>query len=156
MCVWLQTLEEVLLSATNKRLLPNLSAATDIPVIFALSLMFGCTLRQKWSVLSSSRSHPCQLERDYSLSLDHWHKMKRGFPRTLPAVHVCPINGQGRKMNLHKLNFLCAESVPAGKKKHRSIENELFWEASLLLEEKKKRVFQGRIWNKQFKNQCFH
>lgn len=58
-------------------------------------------------------------------------------------------------MNLHKLNFLCAESVPAGKKKHRSIENELFWEASLLLEEKKKGFFKGEFETNSLKINVF-
>lgn len=45
---------------------------------------------QKWSVLRGSGSHPCQLDRDYRLSLDPWHKLKSGFPRTFPAGPCLP------------------------------------------------------------------
>lgn len=51
-----------------------------------------------------------------------------GVPSTFPAAHVCPINCQGREINSYRLKFLRAESIPVGEKKHRYVENELFWE----------------------------
>jgi len=118
--------KQVLFSATNKGLGPNLHTVTD-------TLSKLCTL--SCALIYTVPEVMCaQRQRVPSLStVDTLQTLFRaltqtegGFPSILPAGHVCPNNCQGREVNLYWLKLLCAESISVGQKKHRYVENELF------------------------------